>query len=88
MIVSGPSDPVEPEVSIMLVETPELVAIPPEIPPPMNTEIVVIEDDDGLDPGIPTELPIADEPDETETAAVDPVDPEPTQPELEVAKDP
>jgi len=88
MIVSGPSDPVEPEVSIMLVKTPELVVIPPEIPPPMNTETVVIEDDDGLDPGITTEQPITDEPDETETAAVDPVDPEPTQPELEVAKDP
>ena len=87
MIVSGPSDPVEPEVSIMLVKTPELVAIPPEIPPPMNTETVVIEDDDGLDPGIPIEQPITNEPDETKTAAVDPVDPEPTQPELKVAKD-
>ncbi|OAO94462.1 hypothetical protein AXX17_AT5G31040 [Arabidopsis thaliana] len=85
---AGPSDPVEPEVSVIPVETPEMAAIPPVIPPPTNSETVVIEDDDGSEFGMPTEQLTANEPDETETAAADPVDPEPTQPELEVAEDP
>jgi len=63
----------------MPLETPTLVAIPTEIPPPTNTETVVIEDDDGSDPRIPTEQPVANKSDETEMAAVDPVNPEPTQ---------
>ena len=72
----------------MPVVTPEPVATPPKIPPSMNTETVVIKDDDGSDPGIPTEESVADITDEIETAAVDPVDPEPTQTEFEVAEDP
>ena len=64
IIVSGPGDPVEPEVSIVPTKTPEVTAIPPEIPPPTNTETVVIEDDDGSDSGIPSEQPTADKPDE------------------------
>jgi len=79
---------VEPEVSVIPVETPEMAAIPPVIPPSTNSETVVIEDDDGSEFGMPTEQLTANEPDETETAAADPVDPEPTQPELEVAEDP
>ncbi|KAL9830855.1 hypothetical protein AtNW77_Chr3g0194211 [Arabidopsis thaliana] len=80
---AGPSDPVEPEVPIMPVVSPEPVATPPKIPPSMNTETVVIKDDDGSDPGIPTKESVADITDEIETAVVDPVDPEPTQTEFE-----
>jgi len=67
MIIPGPSDPVEPEVPIMSVVTPEPVATPPEILPSTNTVTVVIEDDDGSESGIPTEQPVTDVTDETET---------------------
>jgi len=50
----------------------EAIITPPEIPPSTNSEIVVIEDDDGLDSVIPGEQPATDEPGETETAAADP----------------
>jgi len=55
MIVSGPSEPVEPEISVTSVETPEPVVIPPEVPPSTNTETVVIEDNDVSNSRIPTE---------------------------------
>ncbi|AEE77692.1 myosin heavy chain-like protein [Arabidopsis thaliana] len=64
---TSPSDPVEPEVPIMSVVTPEPVATPPEILPSTNTVTVVIEDDDGSESGIPTEQPVTDVTDETET---------------------
>ncbi|CAA0384249.1 unnamed protein product [Arabidopsis thaliana] len=85
---AGPSEPVEPEISVMSVETPEPEVIPPEVPPSTNTETVVIEDDDASDLGIPTEQPVADETNETETTAIDSIDPEPTQTESKVDKDP
>ncbi|CAA0384449.1 unnamed protein product [Arabidopsis thaliana] len=78
---ADPSDPVEPEVPIVPVTIPEEVATPPKIPPSMNSETVVIEDDDGSDSGVPSEQPTTGELGETETAAADP---EPAQPELEV----
>ena len=67
--------------------TPKAVATQPEIPPSMNSETVVIEDDDGSDSGVPSEQPTIGEPGEIETAAADLIDPEPAQPELEVHED-
>ena len=50
----------------------ETVITPPKIPPSTNSEIVVIEDDDGSESVVPGEQPATDEQGETETAAADP----------------
>ena len=88
MLASGPSEPVEPEVAVMPVKTPEPVITPPEVPSSTNTKIVIIEDDDGSDPGPPPSNPLLMKTTETEPATIDQVDPEPTQDESEVAEDP
>ncbi|KAL9308760.1 hypothetical protein AtEden1_Chr1g0043931 [Arabidopsis thaliana] len=69
---SGVSGSVEPEVPIAPASVLETVITPPKILPSTNSEIVVIEDDDGSDSVVPGEQPATDEPGETETAAADP----------------
>ncbi|KAL9816590.1 hypothetical protein AtNW77_Chr4g0279601 [Arabidopsis thaliana] len=69
---AGVSDPVEPEVPIAPASILEVVITPHEVPPSVNSETVVIDDDDGSESVVPSEQPATGEPDETETTAADP----------------